>query len=523
MSLLTSFPLEIFILIQQYILSQEYRLFLSTSKNSYFQRIKYETVTLKFSLYCHPSYLTDEKLLVLQRLLQLKDYSRQFSLSMSNVPIPSLLSHWKEIMPSPLSTMFERLDPEEKDLDEFSSCVSEAYSFSNMKELSISSCSMTVTDLSFSLSFTNVKSLKLENLSWLFSLNTFTSCEQLEELCLVNFWNLTDISILHCDNRIQVFRNLKNLNIKQCHSLVDFPCLSYLDKLNIEDCHLFLNLNPVFDETSKETTLSSATAKLDSFSFKHASLSLSSINYSLQYLSSLTIVCELFTKDCNLSCLSNGSFTYLRLVSCSFVKKSFFNLKYLDCQTLLLEGFKMKKNVRFSTNLRKLLLRSCSGFLLECEGEGETESYGREKKEKESEMTWQKFKAFHLFEFKTIRIPLTLRTFHLLNCCEINDVSMLGRVKHLCLEGLPGVTTVEGLGNGNESVSLSNLDHLKDFSPLNGIYKVSIWNNPYLVDGNNFTKVQHLKLEACHNLKDISMLKNVKSLVCNDCPRVKRI
>jgi hypothetical protein len=442
---------------------------------------------------------------------------------MSNVPIPSLLSHWKEIMPFPLSTMFERLDVEEKDLDEFTSYVSEACSFSNMKELSISSCSTTVTYPSFSLSFTNVKSLKPENLSWLFSLNGFAFCEQLEELCLLNFWNLTDISILRYDSKTSVFRNLKNLTVKQCHSLVNFPCLNYLHKLNIEDCHLFVNLNPVFDETSKETALSSTTAKIDSFSFKHASLSLSSINYSLQYLSSLTLVCELFTKDCNLSCLSNGSFTYLRLVSCSFAKKSFFNLKYLDCQTLLLEGFKIKKNVRFSTNLRKLLLRSCTGFLLEREGEDDTEWYGGEKKEKESEMTWQKFKAFHLFEFKTIRIPLTLRTFHLLNCSEINDISMLGRVKHLCLEGLPSVTTIEGLGKGNESVSLSNLDHLKDFSPLNGIYKVSIWNNPYLVDGNNFSEVQHLKLEACHNLKDISMLKNVKSFVFNDCPRVNQI
>jgi hypothetical protein len=72
MSLLTSFPIEIFLIIQEYLSYQEYRLFLSLSNNSHFQKIKYETVILKFSLDCQPSSMMME-LEVVQRLLRLKD------------------------------------------------------------------------------------------------------------------------------------------------------------------------------------------------------------------------------------------------------------------------------------------------------------------------------------------------------------------------------------------------------------------------------------------------------------------
>jgi hypothetical protein len=437
------------------------------------------------------------------------------------------MSEWKEIMPSAVHSMLETTENQEN----------EDYCFSSIKELTISCCTLNFNDQSFSLSFRNVLSLKLESLSWLYSLSNIASCEQLEVLYLVDLWNLTNISILDDGGgRSRVFRNLKSLTIKQCQSLVDVPCLSHLPRVIIEDCPLFVNLNPLFAASSKEESpltvraTSTSSAKLDSFFFKSSTFSFSSINHSLQHLSTLTLICKSFSKDCDLSCLSKGSFHYLHLGSYSFVQKSFLTVNYFNCRTLILEGFKIKKNVRFSTTLRKLQLRSCFGFVLRCDDDendnksltlGNVSVRNEEERQRNQVTKWQKVKTFQLFDYKTILIPLTLHTFHLLNCSEIHDISMLGKVKQLCLDTLPSVTTIEGLGKGNESVFLSNLDQIKDFSFLNGIDKVSIRSNPYLVDGSCFTKVQHLKFECCKNLKDISMLKDVKSLIVKDCPRVK--
>ncbi len=107
-------------------------------------------------------------------------------------------------------------------------------------------------------------------------------------------------------------------------------------------------------------------------------------------------------------------------------------------------------------------------------------------------------------------------------CRNVKDISKLGRVHRLCVEDC-GMTSLEGLGQGNSDIILSRLPQNIDSSPIRSIYKVSLQNCDGLVDGMGLSYVQHLTIFNCNNFEDTSGLGRVKSLYLSYCEKLKRL
>lgn len=124
-----------------------------------------------------------------------------------------------------------------------------------------------------------------------------------------------------------------------------------------------------------------------------------------------------------------------------------------------------------------------------------------------------------------------LRSFYLINCFDVEDISMLGDVQYLVLQigkyrHFPTPTghrhqewTLDKVNISDLSgyavlhrLSLLECDEVVDLSPLRGIRDLKVLNCPHVKDLTPLKEVRHLSLVACGNVEDISVLKQVESL-----------
>ncbi len=135
--------------------------------------------------------------------------------------------------------------------------------------------------------------------------------------------------------------------------------------------------------------------------------------------------------------------------------------------------------------------------------------------------TVHKLRLDGLQELEDVSALVAVYELSLISCRNVKDISKLGRVHRLRVCNC-GVTSLEGLGQGNSEVYLSGLATV-DFTPLKSVYKVSLDYCTALVDGKDVADVKHLSITRCCNFEDTSALGKVKSLYLMECHKISKL
>ena len=99
------------------------------------------------------------------------------------------------------------------------------------------------------------------------------------------------------------------------------------------------------------------------------------------------------------------------------------------------------------------------------------------------------------------------------NCFNLMDVSFLGKVHTLDLS-FTDITDISALGNVH-TLNISHCKYIEDFSALGGNHTLDL-SFTYIEDVSNLGNVNTLILNCCYRTINISYLRNVKKLKCNN-------
>jgi hypothetical protein len=111
----------------------------------------------------------------------------------------------------------------------------------------------------------------------------------------------------------------------------------------------------------------------------------------------------------------------------------------------------------------------------------------------------------------------------ILTSCDIVDVSLFSYVHSVELKGCKKLTSLQGLGKStergkrNHHVMVTFCDGITDFSPLNGLHRVHIFDCSGFRDGNEVKDVINLILSWCFDIESFHMFGNVYSLRIDGC------
>lgn len=102
----------------------------------------------------------------------------------------------------------------------------------------------------------------------------------------------------------------------------------------------------------------------------------------------------------------------------------------------------------------------------------------------------------------------------------------LGSIPNIKISNSSGLSSLEGLGRGNQFVQFVNLNEVRDFSPVRESRKVVIWGCQRFMDASCFVKANYLVFGECGSLNDVRMLCDVRHLEligCNDVKTIERL
>ncbi len=317
---------------------------------------------------------------------------------------------------------------------------------------------------------------------------------------------ILEISISQSIIAIDYIPGLKRLVLDTLNELTDISNYSHIPELMINNCYKLNFKNP-----GNHNKLSITSHEIDDISI------FQNIQYlTINYLSNLL--------NDNHSHLP--IFYHLIHLHLDFSDIKIFNFSYFpNLQFLKLALACIPSNVMFPASLKIAEFSNCSFDDLsvvrhvkqlkfsDCEGEG----------------------------FNDISVLSNAYTLHF-NGMELDDVGSLGRVHDLIIESVVsvkglsklgqvhhlellcyGITSLEGLGQGNSDITLAHIKEKIDFSPLRSVYKVTIEFSDGLVDGSMLSNVQHLTLLKCNCFTNTNALGNVKSLFFINCEGIKRL
>jgi hypothetical protein len=360
-----------------------------------------------------------------------------------------------------------------------------------------------LTNEIFSKSFQSIPFLRICNNPDLISLDNISP--EILKLHLMNFDQLTDISnfnmlkackLVRCNvlKDISPLCNLLKLILSDCPEITDVSCLGHLQQLQLIDCpgltHLIgLGNIPEIKIDRCTNILSIEELTNNKRVFLHR------MNH-LKDFSSLTDSQEIHLISADpQSEMLHPSFGQLHLFyECLSLKLSRFQV------TPAIELFPSSEGERslvgkssrcFPPKMKKLILQECA-FTLPLSS------------------VQQEFDHLTFLELNGIN--------------DLREVSALGHIKSLRILNCQSLGSLDGLApKGNSVVFLSGSSAINDFSPLNGIPRVTIESCSGFTNGNHVTNVKYLTITTCPNISEVSVFKDVYSLTIVSCGKVKSL
>ena len=116
-----------------------------------------------------------------------------------------------------------------------------------------------------------------------------------------------------------------------------------------------------------------------------------------------------------------------------------------------------------------------------------------------------------------------LKQLSLDHCDRLVDVHLLGAVHSLRLSWCTKLSSLQGLGKGNRSVSVISCSSIVDFSPLRYVRNVTVDSCLGLTRASDLSRVHWLRLVCCEKLVDVSALVNVQRLELIGCPAIQSL
>jgi hypothetical protein len=315
--------------------------------------------------------------------------------------------------------------------------------------------------------------------------------EAIESLELTSMNDLIDVS------DIKKISGLMSISIIYCKNLIDISPLYGINKVKISHCEGIICFNGLGNHMffSYQTDKTHAVSDISMF----------------QSIDDVRIICGSFR--CDLSSLQNVK---EHLTLGSMEHRMQFKFKYFSGKKLNLTNF----------DLGSLP----NSFYLNC-------SY---------------LQHLELFEcivedFKTLSDPQhplrkTLLSMFLRNCLRLSDVSTLGFVPMLYIDGCPMVTSLKGFGARNKDIYIRGIN-ASDFAPLHNIEKVFLSSHDFFSLGvSSLENIRHLLIyygtfseaipviniyrlvvHGCKKLKSLNGLAKIRNLFLSGCPELEDI
>lgn len=108
------------------------------------------------------------------------------------------------------------------------------------------------------------------------------------------------------------------------------------------------------------------------------------------------------------------------------------------------------------------------------------------------------------FKLQDVSMLANVQELYLNFCYGIRDVSALGKVRHLELNSCLALERLDGLGVGNQFVSLQNCSRIRDYAPLATVPALQL-DGSNIVYVSRLQNVQRLSLRHCKHLDNVSV------------------
>jgi hypothetical protein len=116
------------------------------------------------------------------------------------------------------------------------------------------------------------------------------------------------------------------------------------------------------------------------------------------------------------------------------------------------------------------------------------------------------------------QLPIVMR---LAKDSSVIDVSALGNVHTLYLNGCTGIRDVSALGNVHD-LYLNGCSGIRDVSALGNVHTLYLWRCTGITDVSALGSVHTLNLQYCTGIRDVSALGNVHTLNLDGCTGITK-
>jgi hypothetical protein len=357
------------------------------------------------------------------------------------------------------------------------------------------------------LSFENIYSLVIQDISGLKSLNVF-NLQNLVSFKIITAPNLIDVTYL--SNLV----DLKKVEIGCCNKLVDISCLEFLSELTIYDCDLISDISHFgknqnffyFVAADKDIVIPPVSQFQNVKEFMLGGAMISS-NFSENEINRVTT---------NLG-LKNLSLDEV-IVPCIFRNLMSVNFSGLDLRSWTIEIPALR-----SVTLEFCLVHNLSAFngakwlvLSHIHIASEDFQDGQFPKLKSLKINGCHF-------FSNLICPKSLASLEVTDCLQIERIVNMTIVQDVEVTDCPELHTLQGLTSHMKSILIAKLPKLEDFSFLNNIPLVAICDCPHFADGNILQNAKEVYLKNCPLISNLSMLGNVTKLFVKNCVNVIKL
>jgi hypothetical protein len=361
-----------------------------------------------------------------------------------------------------------------------------------------------------------------------FELYSLTTFQHLIELHLINLINFTTLDSLPLTLEILFLRDIYYLiDIRRIGQMNDLRCCTIIhcDKLkdvsslakNIPEMQLRISSSSIFTNDDLQVI---ENGYYDRFIFadEYMNQRVRLCRYDISCFHNVSKYLDFtgFIKDsCDLSTVCKVESLTLHLPKAVY-PPIFLNMSWFNGSSLNIKGYnllKLNTNNFSARNLSSLSLDQCYNVSASCFSQSPLQHL-----------------CIRTVKFSADSITGMLPIFQNLIELDIDSdngfiqnsvVEYLGKIKKLTLSEIYGITTLEGLGNGNKFVKLVGLKGLDNFASLQGINEVTVCSCDNLVNAEQLLNIRYLTISLCDNFADCSKLgSGLYSLVLEELPNL---